>query len=251
MFSSLFGPSCLDNIDSAARLAAAALASVIVACMQRQGACLAGLGLGILIVCAARPFWGNFLARILAINAFIAFIWLVVPFTAGGESYAQFGFLQISREGVRLSWLATLKANAIFCIFMGLVGSMSPTTLGCALKKLHCPDKLALLFLFMGRAFHIIGAEWRELVLASRLRGFEPAFNRHTYRTIGSLLGVLLVKSQERSERMQEAMLLRGFDGNLRLSCPWTCGRQNYVFGLFILACLVCLCFLEWGIADA
>ena len=216
--------------------------------MQKYPSCAAGLCLGFCVALLAKPVWSKFIGRLLAVNVFIAFIWLIVPLTAGGETIAQLGILKISREGLRLTIMATLKANAIFCIFMGLLGPMSPATLGCALKKLHCPDKLTLLFLIMGRVFHILRSQWRELTEASRLRGFSPACNYHTYNTLGSLLGVLLVKSHERSERMREAMLLRGFDGKLRLSCAWRGGWQNCVFVISALACLAVLGFLEWGI---
>lgn len=244
----LFRPSCIEKTDSALRLLAAAALGLCVACMQKYPSCVAGLCLGFCIALLAKPVWSKFLARLLAVNVFIAFIWLIVPLTAGGETIAQLGILKISREGLRLTILATLKANAIFCIFMGLLGPMSPATLGCALKKLHCPDKLTLLFLIMGRAFHILRSQWKELTEASRLRGFSPACNYHTYHTLGSLLGVLLVKSHERAERMREAMLLRGFDGKLRLSCSWRSGWQNCVFVIAALACLIALGFLEWGI---
>lgn len=244
----MFKPSRMDKIDSALRLLAAAALGLCVACLQKYTSCLAGLVLGLVIALLARPVWSKFLGRLLAVNVFIAFIWLIVPLTAGGESIAQPGFLHISREGLRLTILATLKANAIFCVFMGLLGPMSPAKLGCALKKLHCPDKLTLLFLIMGRAFHILRSQWVQLNEASRLRGFTPACDYHTYHTLGSLLGVLLVKSHERSERMREAMLLRGFDGRLRLCCAWQKGWQNYIFGIAALACLGALGFLEWGI---
>lgn len=243
----LFKPSRIEKADSALRLLAAAALALCIACLQKYSSCLASLAPGLVLVLLARPVWSKFLGRLLAVNVFIAFIWLIVPLTAGGEAVAQFGFLKVSREGLRLAILATLKANAIFCVFMGLLGPMSPAKLGCALKKLHCPDKLTLLFMFMGRAFYILRSEWRELTLASRLRGFIPACNRHTYHTLGSLLGVLLVKSHDRSERMREAMLLRGFDGKLKLCCAWQSGRENHVFCLAVLVCLCALCFLEWG----
>ena len=244
----LFKPSRIEEIDSALSLLAASALGLCVACMQKYPSCAAGLCLGFCVALLAKPVWSKFIGRLLAVNVFIAFIWLIVPLTAGGETIAQLGILKISREGLRLTIMATLKANAIFCIFMGLLGPMSPATLGCALKKLHCPDKLTLLFLIMGRAFHILRSQWRELTEASRLRGFSPACNYHTYNTLGSLLGVLLVKSHERSERMREAMLLRGFDGKLRLSCAWRGGWQNCVFVISALACLAVLGFLEWGI---
>ena len=48
------------------------------------------------------------------------------------------------------------------------------------------------------------------------MRGFRNRADLHSYRTIGQVAGTLLVRSQERSERVGQAMRCRGFDGEFR-----------------------------------
>jgi cobalt/nickel transport system permease protein len=51
------------------------------------------------------------------------------------------------------------------------------------------------------------------LRIAMRVRGFRPGSNRHTWRSLGYLVGMLLVRSLERAERVRAAMLCRGYTG--------------------------------------
>ena len=74
----------------------------------------------------------------------------------------------------------TLKSNAIACVFLSLVATLPAATLGHALERLGCPDKLVFLFLFTGRYIHLLAAEWEDLVTAARLRGFRPRTDLHT-----------------------------------------------------------------------
>ena len=46
-----------------------------------------------------------------------------------------------------------------------------------------------------------------------RARGFRPRTSRHTWRSYGNLMGMLLVRALERAQRVEEAMLCRGYNG--------------------------------------
>ena len=94
------------------------------------------------------------------------------------------------------------------------------------------------LFLFTARYVHVIAQEWRTLLVAARLRGFRPRTSMHTYRTLASLLGLLLVRSYERSLRVREAMLLRGFSGHFRSVSSFRAHTGDYFFALGLLLCM-------------
>ena len=70
----------------------------------------------------------------------------------------------------------------------------------------------------------------------------------HCYRTLGSMLGLLLVSCHDRAMRCREAMLLRGFDGRLPMLHPLRFGRADLFFCLALSMCLSALCWLEWGL---
>ena len=244
-------PAPVDNnaislISPAARLGAAFVLGFCAAILQKTDACLGALLLGLLLVGLARPAPAPFLRRLAAVNVFILLLWIIAPLTAGAPFYARWGMLGISREGVRLAFLATLKANAIYCIFAALCGALTPTSLACAMRNLHFPSALSMLFLFMGRAFYILYGEWRALEQAARLRAFTPRPNMHTWRTIGSLLALLLIRAHERAGRMREAMLLRGYDGTLNFGPGERFCRRDLFFILAAFFSVAGLCCLEW-----
>ncbi len=81
------------------------------------------------------------------------------------------------------------------------------------LRHLHVPDKLVHTFFFCYRYISVIHEEYTRLRHAMRVRCFRPRTSLHTYRSYAYLVGMLLIKSYERSVRIYQAMLCRGFRG--------------------------------------
>lgn len=206
----------LNRLDPRMRMACALGLAACLSLPRGLAAAALGLALGGALLLVCRPSWRPLRQRLAAVNAFLLFLWAVTPLTVPGPPLAQWGPLAVSGDGVRLAFLVSLKANAIACVFLALVAPMSAGDAGHALRALRCPDRLVALFLFTARYAHVIAGEWRALHVAACLRGFSPRTDRHTYRTLASLLGLLLVRSHERARRAWEAMLLRGFDGKFR-----------------------------------
>lgn len=231
-------PSFLQRRDPRLRVAAATALAVALAFLQQIPSCCLGLGLGCGLLALARPPLRPLLRRLLAVNAFLCVLWLTTPWTTPGAPLWQWGFLTVTDAGLRLSLLTTLKSNAMLCGFLALIATMSLPELGHALERLRCPDKLVHLFLFTGRHIHLLAEEWRVLMTAARLRGFRPRSSLHTYRTLASLLGLLLVRSHERARRTREAMLLRGFSGRFRSVTRFAVRPSDILFFLGLLLCL-------------
>lgn len=154
----------IRQIDPRARVLLAVLLAVALALLRQVTACCLGLGLGCVLLGLARAPLGPLWRRLAAVNMFILFLWLVTPWTTPGTVIWQWHFIRISREGLYLSLLVTLKSNAIACVFLSLVATLPAATLGHALGRLGCPDKLVFLFLFTGRYIHLLAGEWQELV---------------------------------------------------------------------------------------
>ena len=53
----------------------------------------------------------------------------------------------------------------------------------------------------------------------------------HTYRSLGYLIGMLLVRSHERSGRIYNAMLCRGFRGHFPVISHFHFHRADIVYG--------------------
>jgi cobalt/nickel transport system permease protein len=63
-----------------------------------------------------------------------------------------------------------------------------------------------------------------------------PKSTRHGYRTLGALLGLLILRSCQRAQRVHEAMLLRGFAGTFRSVVKFRTGWRDAVLAGFVLA---------------
>ena len=239
------GVAPLRRIDPRARLALAAVLSVCVAVAQTFPACLLGLAPGCLLLLAARPKPGEALRRFGAVNLFVAFLWCVVPWTTPGAAVWSVGPLTVTAEGLRLTLLVSLKANAICALFTALTAGMDIATMGHALRRLGCPDALVWLLLFMGRYIHVLGSDWHSLMTAARLRCFVPRSDAHTWRTLATLLGLLLVRGHDRARRVHEAMLLRGFTGSFRPLDTFRWRPRDTVFTLALLTFTALLIWTE------
>jgi cobalt/nickel transport system permease protein len=206
------------------------------------------LAMGAGLTLLSRPPWRVVWGRFCVVNAFVLFLWLALPVTAPGTPIGEIWGVGISRQGVRLAWLITLKANAVLCCILPLVATIPAPALGRALASLRVPAKFSFLFVFTYRYLHVIAAEYGRLLTAARLRGFVPATDLRTYRTYAALVAMVLVKSYDRSQRVYQAMLLRGFTGTFPCLDRFRAGRADTVFlSLAVIAAVLAACLDWWG----
>jgi len=74
---------------------------------------------------------------------------------------------------------------------------------------------------------------------AMKARAFVLRGNLHSWRSVGYLLGMLLVRSMERSERVVNAMKCRGYTGQLHLFDNMKFKHMDQLFFAFALVLLV------------
>ncbi len=187
------------------------------------------------------------LRRVIAMDMFMIFLIILLPFTTPGDTWFVLFGLSASKAGFLHALMILLKAHAVVLALLALIGTISATTLGHALAHLRVPEKLVHLMLFTVRYLDVIGQEYKRMRRAMQARAFVLRTNMHTWRSIGYLVGMLLVHSLERSERIMDAMKCRGFKGRFYLLDDMTLGRDDYRFmALFIpfLCLLIGLNFL-------
>lgn len=227
------------KIAPAVLLGGALFLSLAIACSLQPEAAINGLFLGILYLLAANPDYGLVIRRLLTVNFFILFLFLVVPFTSQGPYLWEYGILKLSRPGLEICILIAIKSNAIVLIFLALVAPMSVATLGAALTSLGCPDRLAWLFLLMERNLQILGRTWQTVSEAAALRGFVPKSRLSSYRTYAAMLAIFFLRCHDRSNSMRDAMLLAGFDGKIPFRRRLHFGYQEALFTLLIIASVI------------
>ncbi len=209
----LEGNSIIHRLDPRVRLVVAGLFSIIVAISDRFPALVTSFFMALILVILADLPFKKVGTRLLFINILIFLIWLVLPFTFGGETLFSLGPLNATKEGITYCARITIKSNSIILTLMALLSTMPIHTMGKAMRMLYVPGKMVHLLLFTYRYIHAIHREYGRLMNTIKIRGFQPGTTMHTYRTFAHLIGVLLVRSYDRGERVHAAMLCRGFRG--------------------------------------
>lgn len=238
------GSTFLHRADPRAKLVLATALACILAVSPGWKTPILALGVGAGLVLWAelpgRALW----RRLLTVNSFVAFLWVFLPFTTPGETIGRLGPLPVTSQGLNLALLISLKANAILLTFLALVTTSDAAALGQAMHRLRVPAKLVFLFLFTYRFIHVINDERQRLTTAARLRGFKARSNQHTYRTLASLLAMVLIGAMRRAEMTRRAMLLRAFAGNFSTLRTFRMGKGEQVFlasGVLYAATLIIL----------
>lgn len=222
------GNSLLHRADPRVKIISTAVLSLIIALCQNFTTALAGLLIAILLTIAARLSTKQVLRRLLIVNSFNILLWLLLPLTYGGRPVIDFAGISLSKPGLLLAGLITIKANAIILIFISLLATSTVARLGHGLQKLYLSPRLCALLLFSYRYITVIHQEYQRLQRAAKLRCFKPGTNLHTYKTYAHMLGMLLVKSWNRAERVQQAMALRGFSGRFYSLLELKMNRRDY-----------------------
>ncbi|SOB57749.1 Nickel transport protein NikQ [Pseudodesulfovibrio profundus] len=230
------GESLIHGIDPRIRLICATLLTVPTALLLRIDQSIAMLILGVVLIGTAQLSPARVLSRLAIVNTFIAFLWLFIPFSTPGSPIGTIGPLTVTHEGLVLSTLVTLKSNAIILTLIALLGTIKVQDLGPAMQSLKVPDKLCHLLVFTYRYIFVIHQEYQTMRQAMSARGFCPTTNTHTYRTYAWLVGMLLVKSWDRAERVHGAMMCRGFKGKFYSLASFTTSVTDYCF---LMGCMV------------
>lgn len=212
--------------------------------LRNPDASMAALSAGILLLFLAWLPLSKIVERLAVVNVFILFLWLFIPFSLPGTPIFALGPLKATQEGLNLTLLITIKSNAIVLTLIALLGTIAVQDLGPAMQRLKVPGKLCHILLFAYRYIFVIHQEYLTMRQAMRARGFKPKTNKHTYRSYAWLIGMLLVKSWDRAERVYDAMRCRGFRNRFYSLTEFTASPKDYAFMagcLLLSAGILCL----------
>jgi cobalt/nickel transport system permease protein len=187
------------------------------------------------------------LKRLVPVNTLMLVLILLLPWAVRGSPLVVLGPFEYTREGFLQVAVIALKANAIVLAVVALLGTLDIVTVGHAMSHMRVPDKLSHLLLFTVRYLDVLHREYLRLRAAMKVRGFRPRMDRHTCRTYGYLVGMLLVRSLDRSERIMAAMKCRGFRGRFYLLDHFAFSRRDVWFALASILVLLAVVLVEWS----
>ncbi|MDD1770766.1 MAG: cobalt ECF transporter T component CbiQ [Methanomassiliicoccales archaeon] len=155
---------------------------------------------------------------------FILFATLTMLLTSGVEAAAAM-FMRISA-----SVLALILLVATTPFFQLLE----------ALHALHMPRILCSLIMFTYRFIFVLLEEVSHMNLARKARGFEGGRNvldREAFGTLSATMGMAFVRAYSRASNIYDALLSRGYSGEIRMRGMKRAGGPEVVLAaVFVLA---------------
>jgi len=240
------GDSPIHRLDPRTRIVWAAAYAFVVALSERFPALFLGLAFSLALIGLSRVPILDVARRLLLVNGFVLFLWLVVPVTFPGIPWLHLGPLTATREGILVAARITLKSNAILLVFIALVATSPVPTLGVALARLGVPEKMVYLLLMGYRYIFVMETEYYRLLRSAAVRGFQPSTRIHTYKTFAYLIGMLFVRAADRAERVYRAMLCRGFSGKFHSLQEFSFSKRDGLWAASMTGALLALGYVEW-----
>lgn len=152
--------------------------------------------------------------RTLVIIPFVVLVVIFLPFFGNGETIEVLNVL-IYVEGVEKCKDILMKAFlSVFCASILVEATEFPDLLK-GFEKLKMPTIMVILISFIYRYFFVIIEETRRMKRARDIRSRGGSLLWQA-KTLGNILGQLFIRSYERSERIYQAMVLRGFTGDIK-----------------------------------
>jgi cobalt/nickel transport system permease protein len=126
--------------------------------------------------------------------------------------------LYVGPLGISGGWISFFSILLRFMMTVGVALILVATTgyhaVCMALEKMGVPQVFVVQLLFLHRYLFVLVDEASRMVRARSLRSFHG--KGLSMRVFGSMAGHLLLRTMDRAQRIHQAMLCRGFDGNLR-----------------------------------
>jgi len=170
-----------------------------------------GAGLAVLIL-FCRVTLLTLLQRVAVESTFIGVVLIGTLFRGGGEVLWQWGWLQVTTQGLLV--LGSVSLKALLCLLMLnlLTLTTSVPALLHALVELKMPPLLVAVMASMYRYIAVLVTEFNTMQRAAASRNLLGS-NRHQRLVLGNMIGSLFIRTYERGDRVHQAMLARGYTG--------------------------------------
>ncbi len=191
----------------------------VVVSLDALGTCLAALLISILAVFFSHTPWIRVQKRLVALSGFLTMFLVIMPFTSPAveqETILLFPLLStlpFHMYGLLTAVLICLKACSVALLMEPMFGTSSLTISLQALQQIGVPSPIIQMLLLTHRFIYLFQQEAHRMHRSMKLRGFSPKTNMATMCITGNFLGMLFIRSYERTQHVYEAMLSRGYNG--------------------------------------
>ncbi len=237
-YASLNSP--IHSFDPRAKIITFSVLIFSFAFLENINAAAIAVAFSLLLLIVSRLPLGFVFSRIKVPLGFIVSILVIMAFTVGGkELFSIFG-LRVSYEGVHLGTLIVLRATAALFLALLMLGTSRFEAILKALYMLRVPGILVQMLMFTYRYIFVFIDEFGNMKNAMESKGFQIKGNsRHALSILGNAVGMLLVKSYERGDRVYSSMVARGYTGNPIILTKFEMKGSDYVLSGVLLSAAV------------
>lgn len=164
----------------------------VLGCLVFAGHSLAGIPLSYLV------------KRLLIFLPFVGSMAVSLPLSQGLD------------RGWDLMFQIMFRGCLAFLVSLWLVNVMPFEQLLITLRKLRVPAVVVAILAFMYRYVFVVWDELDKMRTARNAREFSGGSLWFRWKTLSQLIGMLLIRSLNRAERIHGAMCSRGWDGEVR-----------------------------------
>jgi len=224
--------------DPRIKIASAIIYWFCVASLTQASLIGVALVLSLAAVVAAKVPLHAALRRIAALAGFLGMFMIVMPLTVAAKpgdlvfTLDPFAFLQFNPRGFLLALKIGGKASAIALMMDPVFGTTPFAVTMEGLTGIGIPRKVCEMLMLVHRYIFVFQNEAKRMVTGMRVRGFSPGTNLETLASTGNFLGMLFIRSFERTEGVYEAMLARGYQGTLPGLPPMHASVKDWLMGI-------------------
>ncbi len=211
------GDSPLHRIDSRVKLLLIVTSVIVIASIPNPGTIFIAswIILVVLLSISGRIPLTYLLTRsavVIPFSGFAAFSYALT--SSSGELYWQLGPFTLTSDGLIRSIVLLLRAWIAVSLMIILVNTTPFDRVLKSLRSFKIPSLFVLLLSFLYRYLYLLWDEAERMQRARNLRYFGGQ-QRRQFALLGHLVTALFLRSYERAERVQQAMVARGWNGEV------------------------------------
>ena len=233
--------------DPRAKIASILILIFSVVMVESIRVALLGLALSLAVLLASRLPLRDVARRARWPVIFILPIFFILPFTVGGDRTVAVSAVDLSLDGLLLGSLILARGVSAVLLAYPLFATSPVNITVQALRGLRFPEVVLQIFLFTYRYLFLLSEEMKSIEKSLASKSFAKKTDLRTARVIGTALGMLFVRSYERSERIYRAMASRGYDGALPSTVKFEMKRGDWAKSFAVAGAAVMLQLIDFA----
>ncbi len=169
------------------------------------------------------------LKRIRMVFFFLFPLLLVMPLTVEGREVLNITGISVSFDGLIFASLIIIRALAAVTLALIMLATTRFDITIKALYALKVPGTLVQMLMFTYRYIFVITDEFSRMWESMECKGFRLKANYHGLSIFGNILGMIIIKSYDRTRRVYESMVAKGYSGKPNTLVHLHMSTKDYV----------------------